>query len=78
MDLFDREFSLRYPGIVFARHLTEVYISVPVNEKVLFDEEEGYSFFLDVGLTGVHYQTGPYPCLVLRQSGIEEIIQVVL
>jgi hypothetical protein len=53
MDIFDREFSLRYPGIVFARHLSEVYISVPFHEKVLFDEDEGYKFLSDVGLAGV-------------------------
>jgi hypothetical protein len=48
MDIFDREFTLRFPGIVFARHIHYVFISTSVNDKVHFDEKVGYAFMEEV------------------------------
>lgn len=64
--MVDREFQKRFPGIVFARHIHEVFI--PVNEKVIFDENAGYAFLEEVGLVGEIVSIGPgdkpLPCVI--------------
>lgn len=56
-DIFDRELTKRFPGIVFSRFVTEVFIRG--NDEVLFDEEEGYKLLAEASLYGDVQSIGP-------------------
>lgn len=51
-DIFDREFTKRFPGITFYRFIHEVFISTKVNYEVHFDEKAGYELLEELGLVG--------------------------
>lgn len=52
-EIFDREFTKRYPGkLVLPRFLDEIVIVVKENDDVLFDDEDAYTLLRDLGLKG--------------------------
>ncbi|GLT75215.1 hypothetical protein SLA2020_469550 [Shorea laevis] len=59
MDIFDREFPKRFPGIAFSRFINEVYISTRDNDDVLFDQKAGYALLEELSLTGKIVSIGP-------------------
>jgi len=59
MDIFDREFPKRFPGIAFSRFLNEVYISTRGNDEVIFDEKAGYALLEELSLAGNIVSIGP-------------------
>ena len=59
MDIFDREFPKRFPGIAFSRFLNEVYISTRGNDEVIFDEKAGYALLEELSLAGKIVSIGP-------------------
>jgi hypothetical protein len=59
MDIFDREFAKRYPGIAFYRFINEVYISTRGNDEVIFDEKAGYALLEELSLAGKIVSIGP-------------------
>lgn len=60
MDIFDREFPKRFPGIAFVRFLHEVYIFTRGNDEVIFDEKAGYALLEELSLQGKIESTGQY------------------
>lgn len=59
MDIFDRVFSKRFPGIAFSRFINEVYISTRGNDKVIFDDKAGYALLEELSLAGKIVSIGP-------------------
>lgn len=59
MEIFDQEFTKRFPGIAFKRFVHEVYITTRGNEKVIFNEKVGYTLLNKLGLVGKIYSIGP-------------------
>lgn len=59
MDIFDREFPKRFPGIAFSRFNNEVYISTRGNDDVIFDDKAGYALLEELGLAGKIVSIGP-------------------
>ncbi|XP_044481937.1 uncharacterized 39 kDa protein in mitochondrial S-1 and S-2 DNA-like [Mangifera indica] len=66
MDIFDREFPKRFPGIAFSRFINEVFISTRGNDEVIFDEKAGYALLEELSLAGKIVSIGsgddPLPC----------------
>lgn len=58
-DIFDREFTKRFPGIAFSRYINEVFISTRGNDDVIFDEKAGYALLEELGLAGKIVSIGP-------------------
>lgn len=58
-DIFDREFTKRFPGIAFSRFINEVFISTRGNDDVIFDEKAGYALLEELGLAGKIVSIGP-------------------
>lgn len=58
MDIFDRDFPKRFPGIAFSRFINEVFISTRGNE-VIFDDKAGYALFPELSLAGKIVSIGP-------------------
>lgn len=52
IDIFDREFRKRFPGIAFSRHINEVFISTRETDEVLFDKKAGYTLLEELSLAG--------------------------
>jgi hypothetical protein len=69
MDIFDREFKKRFPGVAVARWVNQVFISTKGNEKVNFDEKAGYQLLKDIGLIGEieEIKPGKKPILIKRK-----------
>lgn len=68
MDIFDREFAKRFPGIAFSRFINEIYISTRGNDDVIFNEKAGYALLEELSLAGQIESIGPsvddgLPCL---------------
>lgn len=59
MDIFDREFPKRFPGIAFYRFLNEVFISTKKNDEVIFDDKAGYALLEELSLAGKIVSIGP-------------------
>lgn len=60
MEIFDREFPERFPGIVFSRFLNEVFISTRgCKAEVIFDEKAGHALLKELGLAGEIVSIGP-------------------
>lgn len=59
MDIFDREFTKRFPGIVFSRFINEVYISTRENDEVIFDQKTGCALLEELNLAGNIMSIGP-------------------
>jgi hypothetical protein len=59
MDIFDREFPKKFPGIAFSRFLNEVYIPTRGNDEVIFDEKAGYALLEELSLAGKIVSIGP-------------------
>uniref|UniRef100_A0A5C7GQC4 Reverse transcriptase domain-containing protein n=1 Tax=Acer yangbiense TaxID=1000413 RepID=A0A5C7GQC4_9ROSI len=59
MDIFDREFAKRFPGIAFSRFISDVYISTRVNDSVIFDDKAGYALLEELSLAGKIVSIGP-------------------
>lgn len=59
MDIFDREFPKRFPGIAFSRFINEVYISTRRNDEVIFDDKAGYALLEELSLAGNIVSIGP-------------------
>ena len=59
MNIFDREFSKRFPGIAFSRFINEVFISTNGNDKVIFNEKVGYALLEELSLVGKIVSIGP-------------------
>lgn len=59
MDIFDREFPKRFPGIAFHRYINEVIISTRGNDEVIFDEKAGYALLEELNLAGKIVSMGP-------------------
>lgn len=57
MDIFDREFPKRFPGIAFYRFVNEVFISTRGNDD--FDEKAGYALLEELSLAGRIMSIGP-------------------
>lgn len=57
MEIFDREFPKRFPGIAFSRFINEVVISTRGNDD--FDEKAGYALLEELGLAGNILSIGP-------------------
>jgi hypothetical protein len=71
MDIFDREFAKRFPGIVFYRFINEVYISTRGNDEVIFDDKAGYALLEELSLAGNIVSIGrgdyPLPCFFYKK-----------
>lgn len=59
MDIFDREFPKRFPGIEFSRFINEVFISTRGNDDVIFDDKAGYALLEELCLAGKIQSIGP-------------------
>lgn len=59
MDVFDREFAKRFPGIAFSRFISDVYISTRGNDSVIFDDKAGYALLEELSLAGNIESIGP-------------------
>lgn len=59
MDIFDREFAKRFPGIAFSRFISDVYISTRGNDSVIFDDKAGYALLEELSLAGKIMSIGP-------------------
>ena len=59
MDIFDREFAKRFPGIAFSRIINEVFISTRGNDEVIFDDKAGYALLEELRLAGKIVSIGP-------------------
>ena len=59
MDIFDREFPKRFPGIAFSRFINEVFISTRGNDEVIFDDKAGYALLEQLSLAGKIVSIGP-------------------
>jgi hypothetical protein len=59
MDIFDREFPKRFPGIAFSRFINEVFISTRGNDEVIFDNKAGYALLEELSLAGKIVSIGP-------------------
>lgn len=59
MDIFDREFPKRFPGIAFSRFINEVFISTRGNDDVIFDDKAGYALLEELSLAGQIVSIGP-------------------
>jgi hypothetical protein len=59
MDIFDREFPKRFPGVAFCRFSNEVFISTRGNDEVIFDDKAGYALLEELGLAGIIQSIGP-------------------
>ena len=59
MDIFDREFPKRFPGIAFSRLMNEVFISTRGNDEVIFDDKAGYALLEELSLAGQIVSIGP-------------------
>jgi len=57
MDIFDREFAKRFPGIAFSRFIN--VISTRGNDEVIFDEKAGYALLEELSLAGKIVSIGP-------------------
>lgn len=68
-DVFDREFTKRFPGVAVARWINQVFLSINGNEKVNFDDKAGYQLLKDIGLVGEikDIQPGQKPIITLRK-----------
>jgi hypothetical protein len=64
MEIFDREFPKRFPGIAFYRFINEVFIST--RGEVIFDEKAAYALLEELSLAGNIVSIGqgddPLPC----------------
>lgn len=59
MDIFDREFTQRFPGIAFSRYVTDVFIaSRSSDDSLLINEKELFKFLKEVNLSGIIQSTG--------------------
>lgn len=56
---FDSEFAKRFPGIVFTRYVSQVFISTRENDEVIFDEKELYELLEELCLAGQLTSIGP-------------------
>lgn len=52
IQIFDREFKLRFPGIEFVRFNDEVFVSTRLNDTVIFSERTGNEFLAERSLSG--------------------------
>lgn len=52
MDIFDRGFPKKFPGIAFSRFINEVYIPTRINDEVIFDYKAGYELLEELSLVG--------------------------
>ena len=59
MDIFDREFPKRFPGIAFSRFINEVFITTRGTDEVIFDDKAGYALLEDLCLAGKIVSIGP-------------------
>lgn len=59
LDIFDGEFSKRFPGIAFSRFINEVLISTRGNDEVIFDDKAGYALLEELSLAGKIVSIGP-------------------
>lgn len=58
-DIFDREFTKRFPGITYSRFNNEVFISTRGNDEVIFDNKVGYALLEELCLDGNRVSIGP-------------------
>lgn len=58
-DVFDREFTKRFPGIEIDRFVNEVFISTRENDQVTFDVDALYKLLNDLQLVGTIHSIGP-------------------
>ena len=65
-DLFDRSFSIRFPGLAFSRFMHEVFIFTSGNDEVFFNEKAVYGLLEELSLLGNIVSIGrgddPLPC----------------
>ena len=59
IDVFDREFTKRFPGIEIYRFVNEVFISTRENDQVTFDVDALYKLLNDLQLVGTIHSIGP-------------------
>lgn len=59
MDIFDREFPKRFPGLAFCRFGDEVFISTSHHDEVIFDDKTGYGLLEELSLAGNIVSIGP-------------------
>lgn len=59
MDIFDRGFALRFPGVAFSRYLNEVFISTKINDDKIFEINAGYALLEELNLVGKIVSIGP-------------------
>lgn len=52
MEIFDREFTKRFPSIAFTRYLNEVFLSTSESETDDFNENAGYALLEELNLAG--------------------------
>lgn len=80
MDIFDREFKKRFPGIAFVRLLNEVFISTRKNDEVLFDDKAAYQLLQELSLDGkilsIAPGDDPIPCYYKKIIYIDYDCQV--
>lgn len=80
MDIFDREFPKRFPGIAFYRFINEVLISTRGNSEVIFDDQAGYALLEELRLAGNIMSIGPgddpLPCYSKKMIFVDSDSQV--
>jgi hypothetical protein len=59
IDVFDREFTKRFPGIKIYRFVNEVFISTRENDQVTFGVDALYKLLNDLQLVGTIHSIGP-------------------
>lgn len=70
MDIFDREFRKRYPGITFSRYINDVFISTHLNDEVIFNEKVLYVLLKELCLVGNIVSMGPNEKPLPSNSGM--------
>ena len=69
MDIFDREFPKRFPGVAFTRMNNEVFILTRENDNVVFDYKAGYLLLEELSLVGNLTSIGPCDEPILCSDG---------
>lgn len=69
IEIFDREFAKRFPGVAFYRFNNEVFISTRENDKVIFDYNAGYTLLEELCLAGQLTSIGPGDEPILCDEG---------
>lgn len=58
-ETFDREFTQLFPGVVFERFITQVFIANKAADCVVFDKDAGYALLDKLGMCGNIVSIGP-------------------